>query len=124
MTRLAILAVTLLTGAASAEESPYLFDVLAKGPYRTSWEKLMKEVQPTPDWLLRFSKDFDGVSFASRIEIFRPQEEYDITLNMLKVEINTPLTNEQFTLEQPAGAEVVHLDQPQSSLVVPVGQNQ
>jgi hypothetical protein len=62
MRRLAILAVTLLTGAASAEESPYLFDVLAKGPYRTSWEKLMKEVQPTPDWLLRFSKDFDGVS--------------------------------------------------------------
>jgi outer membrane lipoprotein-sorting protein len=69
-------------------------------------------------------KDFDGVSFASRIEIARPQEEYDITLNMLKVEINTPLTNQQFTLEQPAGAEVVHLDQPQSTLVVPVGQNQ
>jgi outer membrane lipoprotein-sorting protein len=69
-------------------------------------------------------KDFDGVSFASRIEISRPEEEYDITLNMLKVEINTTLTNEQFTLDQPAGAEVVHLDQPQSSLVVPVGRNQ
>jgi outer membrane lipoprotein-sorting protein len=69
-------------------------------------------------------KDFDGVSFASRIEIGRPQEEYDITLNMLKVEINTPLTNQQFTLDQPDGAEVVHLDQPQSTLVVPVGQNQ
>jgi hypothetical protein len=69
-------------------------------------------------------KDFDSVSFASRIEIFRPQEEYDITLNMLKVEINAPLTNQQFTLEQPAGAEVVHLDQPQSTLVVPVRQNQ
>jgi outer membrane lipoprotein-sorting protein len=68
-------------------------------------------------------KDFDGVSFASRIEIARPQEEYDITLNMLKVEINTTLTNEQFTLEQPDGAQVVHLDQPQSTLVVPVGQN-
>jgi outer membrane lipoprotein-sorting protein len=64
------------------------------------------------------------VSFASRIEIGRPQEEYDITLNMLKVEINTPLTNQQFTLDQPDGAEVVHLDQPQSTLVVPVGQNQ
>jgi outer membrane lipoprotein-sorting protein len=69
-------------------------------------------------------KDFDGVSFASRVEIARPQEEYDITLNMLKVEINTTLTNEQFTLEQPAGADVVHLDQPQSSLVIPVRQNQ
>lgn len=66
-------------------------------------------------------KDFDGVSFPSRIEIFRPQEEYDITLNMLKVDINKPLTDEQFVLEQPAGADVVHLDRPQSSLALPAG---
>ena len=65
-------------------------------------------------------KDFNGVNFPSRIEISRPEEEYDITLNMLKVDINTPLKDDQFTLEQPAGAEVVHLDRPQSSLVVPV----
>ncbi len=63
-------------------------------------------------------KDFDGVSFASRIEIYRPQEEYDITLNMLKVDINKPLTDDQFVLQQPAGADVVHLDRPQSSLVI------
>jgi Domain of unknown function (DUF4292) len=69
-------------------------------------------------------KDYDSVSFPSRIEIYRPQEEYDITLNMLKVEINTPLKDDQFVLEQPAGAEVVHLDRPQSSLVVPVGNKQ
>ncbi len=60
-------------------------------------------------------KDFDSVSFPSRIEIFRPREEYDITLNMLKVEINKPLRDDQFALEQPPGAEVVHLDKPQSS---------
>jgi hypothetical protein len=66
-------------------------------------------------------KDYDGVSYPSRIEIFRPQEEYDITLNMLKVEINHPLTDDQFVLEQPAGAEVVHLDRPQSSLGGPQG---
>lgn len=66
-------------------------------------------------------KDYNGVSYPSRIEITRPQEEYDITLNMLKVEINSPLTNDQFVLEQPAGAEVIHLDRPQSSLVQPVG---
>lgn len=65
-------------------------------------------------------KDYDGFSFPSRIEIFRPQEEYDITLNMLKVDINKPLTDEQFTLEQPAGAEVIHLDRPQSSLAAPI----
>jgi Domain of unknown function (DUF4292) len=67
-------------------------------------------------------KDYDGVSYPSRIEIYRPQEEYDIKLNMLKVEINTPLRDDQFTLEQPAGAEVVHLDRPQSSLVMPVSE--
>ena len=55
-------------------------------------------------------KDYDGISFPSRIEIFRPQEEYDITLNMLKLEMNQPLRDDQFVLEQPPGAEVVHLD--------------
>jgi outer membrane lipoprotein-sorting protein len=64
-------------------------------------------------------KDYDGVSFPSRIEIKRPQEEYDITLNMLKVEINKPLRDDQFALDQPPGAEVVHLDHPQSSAVAP-----
>jgi outer membrane lipoprotein-sorting protein len=65
-------------------------------------------------------KDWDGTSFPSRIEIFRPQEEYAITLNLLKVDINKPLTDDQFTLEQPAGAEVIHLDRPQSSLAAPI----
>jgi len=60
-------------------------------------------------------KEYDGVEFPSRIEISRPREEYDITLNMLKVEINKPLRDDQFALRQPPGAEVVHLDQPQSS---------
>ena len=65
-------------------------------------------------------KDYDGVSFPSRIEIYRPQEEYDITLNILKLEINTPLRDDQFVLEQPAGAQVVRLDGPQSTRVVPL----
>ena len=60
-------------------------------------------------------KDFGGFSFPSRIEIYRPQEEYDIKMNVLKLEINKPLKDEQFTLQQPPGAEVVHLDHPQSS---------
>jgi len=65
-------------------------------------------------------KDYDGTNYPSRIEIYRPQEEYDITLNMLKVDINKALTDDQFTLEQPAGAEVIHLDRPQSSLAAPI----
>ncbi|HWW15229.1 MAG TPA: DUF4292 domain-containing protein [Candidatus Dormibacteraeota bacterium] len=70
-------------------------------------------------------KDYEGVSFPSRIEIARPQEEYDIKLNMLKLEINQQLRDDQFALEQPPGAEVVHLDKPQSSSahVPPVARN-
>ena len=60
-------------------------------------------------------KDYNGVSYPSRIEIYRPQEEYDIRMNVLKLEMNKPLTDEQFALEQPPGAEVVHLDRPQST---------
>ncbi len=67
-------------------------------------------------------KDYNGFNFPSRIEIYRPQEEFDITLNMLKVEINQPLKDEQFVLAQPPGAVVVNLDRPQSSLVTPLGQ--
>jgi hypothetical protein len=66
--------------------------------------------------------DYDGISFPSRIEIARPEEEYDITLNILKLEINKPLRDDQFALQQPPGAEVVRLDQPTSSAAeVPPG---
>ena len=66
-------------------------------------------------------KDYDGVKYPSRIEIYRPQEEYDIKLNVLKLEMNKPLTDEQFALEQPPGADVVHLNGPQSSSVATPG---
>jgi len=68
-------------------------------------------------------KDYDGLSYPSRIEIHRPQEEYDITLNMLKVEINHPLSDDQFFLEQPPGADVIHLDRTQSSRATQSGAN-
>jgi outer membrane lipoprotein-sorting protein len=55
--------------------------------------------------------DHDGVSFPSPIEIKRPQEEYDITLTIVKLQLNTPLANDKFELEQPAGADVIHLNE-------------
>jgi outer membrane lipoprotein-sorting protein len=66
-------------------------------------------------------KDFDGLNFPSQIEIWRPQEEYDITLNMVKLELNLALTDDQFQLPQPPGAQVLHLDQPQSKASVKSG---
>jgi len=60
-------------------------------------------------------KDYAGTTFPSTIEIERPRENYDITLSIIKMEINKALTDDQFALEQPAGADVVHLDQPNPS---------
>jgi len=55
-------------------------------------------------------KDYAGTTFPSTIGIERPRESYDLTLSMVKLEINRALTDDQFALEQPPGAEVVHLD--------------
>jgi outer membrane lipoprotein-sorting protein len=60
-------------------------------------------------------KDYSGIEFPSTIEIERPREGYDITLSILKLEMNRPLTDDQFALEQPPGAEVVNLDQSHSA---------
>jgi hypothetical protein len=61
-------------------------------------------------------KDFGGVNFPSQIEIWRPQEEYDIVLHVAKLELNLDLADDQFELAQPSGAQVLHLDHPQSKV--------
>ena len=55
-------------------------------------------------------KEYAGTTYPALIEIERPRENYDITLSMVKLEINKALADDQFTLEQPPGAEVVRLD--------------
>ena len=60
-------------------------------------------------------REDNGVKFPWQIEIARPQEEYDITLTMVKLDLNLPLPDDKFVLEQPPGVEVVHLDRPQTS---------
>lgn len=54
-------------------------------------------------------KEYDGINFPKQTEIERPQEEYDITLNIVKLDFNKPLNDDQFELQQPPGAEVVRL---------------
>ena len=56
-----------------------------------------------------------GIEFPWQTEIWRPQEEYDITLNIVKIELNPNLPDDKFVLPQPPGAEVVHLGEPQAS---------
>jgi outer membrane lipoprotein-sorting protein len=67
------------------------------------------------DTLYQKYQDYAGQNFPSLIEIKRPQEEYKITLSIVKLTLNEPLPDDKFVLQQPAGAEVVHLDGPQSS---------
>ena len=66
---------------------------------------------------VRYGKfaEHDGIDFPNEIDIWRPQEEYAINLTVQKLALNQPLTDEQFVLQQPAGAQVVRLDSPNSS---------
>jgi outer membrane lipoprotein-sorting protein len=50
--------------------------------------------------------DFQGVNFPSQITINRPKEEYSIHITIEKIEVNKPLTEDQFVLAQPPGAQV------------------
>jgi outer membrane lipoprotein-sorting protein len=54
-------------------------------------------------------QNYNDILFPSKIEIRWPKEEYDITLSIVKMEMNQPLTNDKFVLEQPPGAQVIRL---------------
>ncbi len=70
-------------------------------------------------------RDWAGTSFPGTIEIERTRENYYIILNLLKLEINKALTDDQFALEQPSGAELVHVGQSNPGAVkAPNGQSQ
>jgi hypothetical protein len=64
-------------------------------------------------------KDFSGTSFPALIQIARPREDYDLTLDVIKLDLNVPLTDDQFTLEQPVGAEIVRLSSTHPRLASP-----
>lgn len=55
-------------------------------------------------------KDYTGVQFSTVIHIFRPQEEYAVTLTMEKLTMNQPLADDQFALAQPPGSQLVQLE--------------
>jgi outer membrane lipoprotein-sorting protein len=113
------------------EQPDYVIDVI-RGQGRDSWlsrKIVFNRVDLLPDRQLiydengtlvtdaRYSnyKDYSEVLFPSRIEIIRPEEEYDITLGIVKLDMNQPLSNDKFVLEQPAGAQVIHLDHAQTT---------
>jgi outer membrane lipoprotein-sorting protein len=113
----------------TAVHADYIIDVIAKTDrgWRLSRKIVFRRTDLLPHRQLLYDekgnvatnaayenyKDSSGVNFPWQIEIARPQEEYDITLTIIKLDLNLPLPDDKFILEQPVGAVVVHLDQPQ-----------
>ena len=68
-------------------------------------------------------KTYDEVNFPGIIQIWRPQEEYRISLVMEKLTLNQPLSDEQFALQQPPGSLLVNLDKNQNAAAAPARRN-
>jgi outer membrane lipoprotein-sorting protein len=52
----------------------------------------------------------DGIKLPEMVSIQRPIEGYSLVLNMVKLDVNIPLTDEQFVLTQPPGSQLINLD--------------
>lgn len=50
------------------------------------------------DW-----KTYDGFLFPRVIDINRPQDEYGVVITLVKADINKPISDNKFALEQPEG---------------------
>jgi len=54
--------------------------------------------------------NYTTIMFPGIVSIQRPIEGYSITLSITKMDVNVPLTDEQFTLTQPPGSQLINLD--------------
>jgi outer membrane lipoprotein-sorting protein len=62
----------------------------------------------------RFS-NYEGTLLPLLVEIQRPVEEYSITLTVTKATVNVPLRDDQFSLQQPPGSQLINVDQKNAS---------
>ncbi len=67
--------------------------------------------------------DYNGIQFPGIVSIQRPNEGYAITISMVKVDMNAPLTDEQFVLTQPPGSQLINLDTRSAASTVPETEN-
>jgi hypothetical protein len=49
---------------------------------------------------------YDDVSFPKNIDIERPKDEYGVVMTIVKMDINKPITDDKFQLEQPEGTQL------------------
>jgi outer membrane lipoprotein-sorting protein len=53
-----------------------------------------------------------GPLFPRQIHIRRPQQDYALTVSITRLSVNMEIADDRFTLEQPAGTELVRLETP------------
>ncbi|HEY2913120.1 MAG TPA: hypothetical protein VGK21_07155 [Candidatus Angelobacter sp.] len=66
--------------------------------------------------------DYSGLLLPAIVSIQRPIEGYGITISMVKLDVNVPLTDEQFVLTQPPGSQLINLDNKSSASAIPEGE--
>jgi outer membrane lipoprotein-sorting protein len=59
------------------------------------------------DW-----RPYDNVPFPKHIEIDRPQDEYGVVLDIVKMDINKGVSDDKFVLEQPEGTKLRTIGEP------------
>jgi outer membrane lipoprotein-sorting protein len=118
------------------QQPTYVVDVLRKdkdGKYYLHRKVIFDRSDLIPDTQIFYDKqgdvatearyqvfqDFNGIRFPTVVQIKRPQEEYEIQLTVVKVELNQPLKDDQFALEQPPGSQLVDLDRQPMNAAVP-----
>jgi len=105
----------------------YIVDVIKKGTegWYLSRKVIFSRTDLLPERQLVYDKmgnlvtqanyegyqNFDGIQFPGSITILRPLEEYTIGLHVLKLKVNEPMNDQQFALNQPAGSQLVRLDE-------------
>jgi hypothetical protein len=56
--------------------------------------------------------------FPAIVSIQRPIEGYSITLSIGKLDLNLKLTDDQFTIPQPPGSQIINLDSKPAAAVL------
>jgi outer membrane lipoprotein-sorting protein len=65
-------------------------------------------------------KLYNDMNFPAVIQIWRPQEEYRISLVIEKLTVNQPITDDQFALQQPPGSLLMNLDNKNQNAAAPL----
>jgi outer membrane lipoprotein-sorting protein len=62
--------------------------------------------------------DNAGIMFPAIVSVQRPIEGYSLTISFVKLDVNVPLTDEQFVLTQPPGSQLIDLDTQSSAAAI------